>query len=266
MRKFDRWVTKHYTVISRATSLLWAGFAVAGIMVWRWHILWALLAYFVGNIVTALLLARCGDRLRREAIASANQNCDPYPLLEEMRTQLHYSLPPMQMLMTEINYALALEHTGEYQQAYQRLNDINIAHPRISPNVRLVYYSNRADLCFMMGKYEEVITCHEKAVHSLENMKPGKSKETLRSLVESNYGMHHFCKEEYDAALQALEQAKPRHLSDRVSNAFTAARTFLALGEKENAIEKLQFVVENGNQMYVVTVAKDLLAEINGKE
>ena len=266
MRKFDRWVTKHYTVVSRAMSLLWAGFAVAGMMIWQWHILLALLAYFVGTIVTSVLLVRCGDRLRREAIALANQNCDPYPLLEEMRTQLHYSLPPMQMLMTEINYALALEHTGEYQQAYQRLNDINIQHPRISPNVRLVYYSNRADLCFMMGKYEEVITCHEKAVQNLQNMKAGKSKETLRPIVESNDGMYHFCREEYDAALQALEQAKPRHLYDGVSNAWTAARIFLALGETENAREKLQFVVENGNQMYHVTEAKNLLAEIKREE
>lgn len=266
MSKIVRWVTRHYTLVNRMLTLLWVGLAVAGVLIWNWHMLLALLVYLAGTVVSSLLLFNCGERLRREPIAIANQQCDPYPLLVEMRTQLGYSLPPMQMLMTEINYALALGHTGAYEEAYQRLNSINIDHPRISLSVRLVYYSNRADLCFMMGKYEETIRCHENAVQSFQNMKPGKAKEKLRHVVESNYGMYHFCKEAYDEALRAMEGVQPEHLSSRISNALTSARILLAMGEKEKAREQLQFVVDNGNQMYHVTEARNLLAEMNMEE
>jgi FimV-like protein len=43
------------------------------------------------------------------------------------------------------------------------------------------------------------------------------------------------------------------------------AKAYLALGKPEFARENLQFVIENGNKLYAVTEAKELLARLDAE-
>lgn len=266
MRKFDRWATRHYTMLNRVITLLWVALAIVLVRLLDWPLLLALLLYFVGSTVCSVLLVCCGNRLFQEAFRQVNQQCDPELFLREMEASLTYSLPPMRMLINEINYALALMYSGNYTQAYERLNTINISHPRISVNIRTVYYANRLDLCFLMGKYQEVEDLYEKMARAFDNMKPGKAKEMIRHAVEGNTALYHFCRGEYAQALQLREQAQPKDLCSRVCDALCCARLYAAMHERDKAMEQLQFVLEHGNKLNYVTEARALLAEIDMEE
>ena len=214
-----------------------------------------------------LLVITAGTYLLKESLEILNNQCDPYPFLKEMNEQRAYPGNDTVKQLREIDYALALRCVGEYEKAFALLSSINIdKNPGMLPNTKVVYYNNLFDLCALMGKHQEAVIWYEKTMQIFHDMKPGKPKEQLRKAVESNRGTWHFCKSEYDQALQALGQVKVENLNDRIENAMMYARTYLAMGESEKAIKPLTFVAENGNKLFFAEEARQLLEKIHAAE
>lgn len=215
------------------------------------------LAWFIGTRI---------DYLLRRPVAQLHEHCDPYPFIREVETMRTYSLSQTGKQQMDMNLAMGLQMIGEYEKAYALLSGINIDKYRMGPGNRTVYYNNRMDLCAWMGKYQEANIWYEKAVQLFHTLKPGKIKDSLAHVVVSNRTLNYFCNGEYDRVLQELGKANPRSLCDRVENAMLFARTYLALGETENAVKALRFVADNGNKLYFAAEAKALLVKINKEE
>ena len=212
------------------------------------------------------VFAAC-DRLWKKPLEALKTECDPYPFLEEIKEQQSYPGNNATKQIRTINYALALRCIGEYDQAFALLSATNIdKNAGMPPAVKVVYYNNLMDLCMLMGKNQEAIIWYEKTAQIFHDIKPGKQKEKLRNTVESNRATWHFCRGEYELALQALSRVKIEDLNGRIENAMMYAHTYLALGEKERATKPLEFVAENGNKLYFATEAKELLAKMSMEE
>lgn len=265
MEKLRRWTAKHFYVLLIALP---ASLGIVMALIpdeWIWGSLVGILLW-AGMLCILLRIITLRDRYLRKALDAMKHDCDPYPLLQETQEQLTYPGPKSGKQLMQINYALAQREIGEYEKAQALMESINIDKHATIPSVKMVYYNNRMDICALCGRYAEAVIWYEKTAQIFRDLRPGKQKEQLRKAVEENLALYHFCKGEFDHALQVLSQARPQNMNERIENAMMYARTYLAMGEREKAKKPLQFVAENGNKLYFATEAKALLAEINTEE
>ena len=262
MERLDRFMAKHPRVCRLLVTLVWV--AVEFWLLWmEWPTVLTAVLIFVPLLASLLYVNAAGGRLIKKPLQILKAECDPYPFLEEMNVQRTYPGNDATKQIREIDYAMALRCVGECEKAFALLSSINIdKNPGMLPNAKVVYYNNLMDLCVLMGKHPEAVIWYEKTAQIFGDMRPGKLKENLRSTVESNRALYHFCKGEYDRALQALGQAKVESLSDRIENAMMYGRVYLAMGEAEKAVRPLTFVAENGNKLYFAEEARQLLEKI----
>lgn len=265
MEKFRRWAAKYFyaLLILLPVSL---GVVMACIPdEWIWGSLVGMLLWGV-MLCVLLRSATLRDRFLRKAMDALRNCCDPFPILLETQEQMNYPGPKSGKQLNAINHALALREIGQYEKAQALIESINIDKHAVIPAVKLVYYNNRMDICALTGRYAEAVIWYEKTAQIFRDLRPGKQKEQLRHAVEENLALFHYCRGEFELALQVLGQAKPQSMKGRIENAMMFARTYLALGEPEKAKKPLRFVAENGNKLYFATEAKELLAKINMEE
>ena len=82
----------------------------------------------------------------------------------------------------------------------------------------------------------------------------------------SHHAAYHYARQEYAQGLQLLEDFPVRTLRDRVVQSYSLAKFHLALNEKEAARKLLDFVIKNGNKLFVVAEAQELLTKINSED
>ena len=266
MEKLNRWIAKHQTASKIMNIVIWV---IVGVLLlemgWPAWLVYTLIVIL--GALYVIVISAAGDTLIKKPLEILRTQCDPYPFLEEMRQQQSYPANDATKQIRTINYALALRCIGEYEQAFALLSTTNIdKHAGMLPVAKVSYYNNLMDLCALMGRHQEAILWYEKTAQIFHDMKPGKQKEKLRNTVESNRATYHFCKGEWEQALQVLGRAKIENLNDRIENAMMYARVYLALGESEKAVRPLTFVAENGNKLYFATEARKLLASSNTEE
>lgn len=264
MQKFARWVAKNQKSVRSAVVFIWCGcgtyvFLNMGLSPWIVIPLVLILQFFYGMVISTAPMY-----LQQIALKKLQEECDPYPYLQEIREQRSYPNNVTVSQLLVINEAMALRNIGEYGQAFTLLSNTNIDKSAGTASAtKVVYYNNLTDLCALMGKFQEANIWYTKTSQIFSDMRPGKQKEQLRSTVEDNRALHHFCNGEYDLALDVLGQAKLENLSGRVENAMLYARTYLAMGQPEKAVKPLEFVAERGNKLYFATEARELLAKID---
>lgn len=267
MKKVARWVAEHQKGLKIAATFLWWGCGLYVFLSTDIPASVALLLVLVLHTFYNTFISASSDYLQQEALKPLYNECDPYPFLEEMKTQQTYHGSEVTKQGRVIHYALALRNVGAYEQAYMQLCGINIdKYAGMVATNKAVYYNNLMDLCFLMGKHQEANIWYGKATQIFHDLKSGKQKERLRRSVEDNRALYHFCNGEYELTLQVLSKTQPKDLRDRVENAMMYARTYLAMGEPEKARKPLQFVAEKGNKLYFATEAKGLLANIKMEE
>lgn len=265
MEKLDRFMAKHPRFCCFVVILFYVAMFCWWYVIDRPTLLVPVLLFLL--VYGIWFVSAACDRLCKKPLKILKNVCDPHPFLEEMDEQRTYPANEAGKQIQTINYAMALRCTGEYEKAFAMLSSINIdKHAVMLPAIKVVYYNNLTDLCQLMGKHQEAVIWYEKTLQIWNDLKPGEQKEKLRNAVESSQAAMHFCKGEYDQALQVLSTAKIENLSDRIENAMMYARVYLVMGETEKAVKPLTFVAENGNKLYFATEAKALLAKINMEE
>lgn len=261
MEKLNRFTARHQGSCRIIMVILW--------------ILWALLVMDLGfpKVLTYILMAVgifvfsiaisiSGDRLLKKPLEILNQQCDPYPLLQETTEQLGYRGTEAVKQVRNINYAMALRHIGEYSRAEMLLRSINIDKYALAPITKVVYYNNLMDICVLTGNLQEARIWYEKTVRIFSDIKDGKQKKALARTVAQNRAWYCFAGGEYEQALQTMEMNRPENLLQQIEAAMLCGCIYLEMGRRDQAEQALQFAAHNGNKLYAAQKARNMLEEM----
>ena len=268
MEKLNRWIAKHAMVVYAVSAVL--AFVAAMVAIDRWYGPWALLIYlllFGWIFLSSRFILNRGGALLKAPLDMLMHRCDPYPYLEEAREQMDYAGNWNMKLSRIITLALALCEVGEYEQMGQLLLSVSpemVA--KAHPANQAIYYSLLCNGYARQKKTAEMEMRHNQFLEAYQSVHNKKHKVWLEPRVISHYASYHFARQEYSQALQFLEKFPDQGLRDRVVRAYSLARIYATINETEKAMEQLEFVINNGNQLYIVTEAKALLAKIKMEE
>jgi tetratricopeptide (TPR) repeat protein len=199
-------------------------------------------------------------RLQKNPLQILNNDCDPYPFLQETTEQLTYKTTGVMEQTIKINHAAALREVGRYQDALDLLNSINIdRYSGTVPVHRFVYYHNLTDILSLVGNYSEAEVWYQKAVQIYQDMPENKLKQNLRPLVEAMAADAWFRRGEYEKAIECSKALYPTEPCNQINQAMLIARCYIALGQPEEARKPLEFVVAKGNRLHAVAQARAML-------
>lgn len=210
-----------------------------------------------------LFVNTIADKLMKQPLEILEQQCDPYPFLEEMELQQSRCKDNFQGQLTRINYAMALVQTGQNEKAVEVLESINIDRfPSISPFVKFVYYNNLCDVMTRLERFSEANIWYEKSRMIYQDLPDNKMKRSMDRTAKMNEIEHLYREGDYQLALRKLSWLPcntPRSVMD---GALLAARCNFALGEYDKAREKLEYVVANANRLASARDASELLEKL----
>lgn len=258
MEKLTRWIATHRivvyiisVVILVAWNLFNASFSEMGIISF-------LIIFFA-----ILLPDLCTNKIINRAIAKLNNECDPYPLLEESEFFLARKNKKMWEHAHLTNKYCALREMGRYREVYDGLSEMATKKYRgVSPIGTYVFYNNFVDICILLGKQEEEAELYAKMQGYFEKIKPQKQREQMRNFSRMREAAHLYCQGAYEDALKVLEQFQPQSLRNEISMHKLFGEIYLKQNDVEKARYHLQIVAEQGNRLYEVEEAKALLANI----
>lgn len=268
MEKINRWVAKHVWLVYVAAMVLWIlticrlANGLDGAV---------LLILYILTIAWILLCAQWiftrSNALLKKPLEILQNECDPYPFLEEVKHQRAFSGNQNMKLTYIFNEVLALREVGEFEQAHRLLlaipdKDVSNA----APMVQAMYFSHRLYRGARLKNLAEVEVCYRKLLDACNRTTRKTQKQYVDSLIAFARVIYHLARQEFDQSLQYLQMIPQNTLRDRVVVAWNYAAIHLGKGAKEAAKEKLEFVMNNGNKLYIVTEAKALLAKINMEE
>jgi len=214
-------------------------------------------------LATICYVDSCSVKLLNAAIRVLNEQCDPYPLLQESKRQLASAKTGMLKQQLLINYYAAKVSLGEYQAVYEGLSAIHVdKYPGFSPSAKFVYYNNLSSVCDDLKLTDQAEIWYQKSLQLYQDLKSSKQKEQLRESMEEAKIQSLIRKQEYIQALQLLNTFSASTLYKKVHASFSASQIYLAQGMPEKAREHLQYVITHGNKLHVVTLAKELYQSI----
>lgn len=260
MTKFYHWVAKHKLLAFVLLSV--AMCAVYSLFFYWWSMpLWAILLFdgFL-LLVNYAFVSSCPLKLVQKALLELNNNCDPYPLLEETEKLLSYKNAKTAEQNLLIDRCVALRDAGEYQKVYDTLSAINIdKYAGTLPAVKYVYYNNLMDVCQLLEKTEQAELLYAKATMLYGDIKNKKQRKALEPTALCAQASDCFRRQDYARTVQILSEMKPANAKMDVDNTLLCAKAYLKLGEPERAKAKLLYVIGRGNKLYCVTEARRLL-------
>ena len=263
MEKLNRFVAKHSIAVYAVVTVVWL-FAMVALQEWI-PLLLVYLVMFFGIWVIARWVNGRGNALLQKPLQVVLHQCDPYPYLAQR--QRDYSGVPFLKLMQLINESSALNLVGECRQAYHMLASVDpkILH-RVNAYMKAYYYYSLSSLAITVEDQATVELWHSKMLEAISKIRNAKAKR-YAAVLERNAAVRiHFVRGEYDLALQVRQTWNETSLYGKVGEAYDYGKIYMAQGELALAKEKMEFVVQNGNRLHLVTVAKEKLAEIDTME
>ena len=186
--------------------------------------------------------------------------CDPYPLLEETEYMISKAKKGLPYFQVTINYSIALMATGQYKKALSVLQGLDFTKiPTLPHHNMFVYYNNLRTACAANKQWEQMGIYQSKAEASYACIKKQAFKKKLSDPI-SHYQISQYIQEKkYDEAEEALSAFIPKRGREAVMTAMTRTGIHIGRGETEQAKEQLRYIIENGNKLYVVTEARQIL-------
>lgn len=264
MKSFYRWLSEHTGLCKLLLLLVLTAFTLYGATFEYVSFLTIYLIDLLIWFVFGRFLAAIPAKLLAEPMELMDQQCDPYPFLEECGRQLEGSRPGPQQQLIQINQATGLRLIGENYKVAGILEDIHIDRfPGCTPYVKYVYYNNLADVLFALERTSEALIWHKKAMQIYGDLPPVQAEKFYGQSMLLGQAQALYHQGEYTDALKKVTWMKcetPRHL---LNAALLAARCHIALEEPEKAREKLQYVIEHGNKLCYTREAEALLDTLN---
>ena len=262
MEKFNRFVAKHFwaVYVSLILALVALYFAM---LFWDGMPGVLYLDLLVAVVIVAWLCVRSGTVLLHKAYKELEDHCDPEPYFKETSQQLSYPGNWIMKLTRIVNATTALLELGEYTQAYDMMVKIRSDIDRcMRADVQTVYYNNMAACCTALKEWPEAEIWYRKMLESFQKIKFEKIRAKYKNAINLHSVNAYYRNQDYMKAMQMLDSIQPQTLRLRVHLAAHYGNIYLALGETAKAREALTFVVENGNKLYVVQEARQMLAEM----
>ena len=246
-------VAQILTCIVYFILLFGAGFLFDGVLYWCVGVFLLVIHWRLGNIPF-----RAVGMLWKQPMQKMEEECDPYPLLEEMTTELNYHIPKQAKINLHINYAASLMFVGDKQKALDYLSSISIEEYR-DPLAKIHYYNNLSTILDDLGDYTSASAYYQKAIQLYDTVKNPRVRAAADSVI-SGLKIDELHRQGKDVEAMALLDARSaKSLFGTVVNAFTYAQYALAVEDYVTARGKLRFVIENGNRLYIVKEANVLL-------
>lgn len=263
MKSVGRWMTKNRRKVRLLNWLQCFGVciickSILGCPLWATTLI-ALVLVFVEGIFVTLCIAK----MFAEPEKALKEKCDPYPYLHEMEEQLGYNYKGEGLQLVQMDYCVALRHIGQYQKAWEILRGIHIdKYPGMYVSSKIIYYNNLADILTLMEKYGEAEIWHKKALQLYQDLPENRRKRKMAVMVDISIAESWYRQGEYKQARECLQKIPHKDMKSRVDASLFYARCCTALEEIQEAREHLKFVIDNGNRLYVVEEAKELLAKL----
>lgn len=260
MEKLNRFFAKNYYAVYIVCSIL--SFVVY-VLLWQTVGLLALLIACALIYLSAAWLASRSGRLLKNPGQILENQCDPYPYLEEVQRQRDYSGPWTLKYNRTMLEAAALVLVGQPEQAYQMLTPMQekVFKSRFTA-LQLVYSGTMVSVCRALDRVYEVENWQAKYMELLPKLKNKRLKQVYTDGLPMALALYHTFRKEHELSQQHLQQFTPKSMYDRVHVAVVSAENNIAMGETEKAKEALRFVVENGNKLHVVILARQMLEEL----
>lgn len=264
MKSFYRWIAEHAGLCRTLLFFILAGFTIYACTLPYVNFLTIYLMdlavwFFVGR-----LIAISPAKLLQDPQKALEQDCDPYPLLEETGSQLSRKFDGTQRHLLEMDHAVALIEIGEYHKAAQMLENINIdKFPSTSPYLKFAYYLNLSAAEALTGQPEESRIWQRKSRQIFQDLPQTKGKLVLTPSFDMMEAEGLYRDGNPEDALRKVTWIQLPHPKMVVSAAMLAAKCHIALEEPEKAREKLNYVIEHGNKLHIVREAEALLQTLS---
>lgn len=260
MDSFCRWVAGHVKAARTVLSVLLGALIAMFILFFDLPYPLAFVLVLVFSYLIVAWLSTCGGRFQKRALVQMTQQCDPYPFLHELQTQLSYGYTPGYEASMRLNLATALHNTGATGVALDVMKQIPIEKKGLARAItKALYYNNLATYLGELGDAAGA----EEAYRKFRAVADGKAKKVLAKyyphLTTMAEAGQMFRRGEFAAALENCRSVPLKSPYDRVENALFRARCSIGLGDLDAAREDLCFVIENGNKLAAVDKARELL-------
>ncbi|MCL2695710.1 MAG: hypothetical protein FWE69_05235 [Clostridiales bacterium] len=265
----NRWFFRHKTFFRISWNISgWTLVALLFMLYSPWWLLGGLLVLFLSSMFNQ----SCRGMEMNEAVKKLNDECDPDPMqkiIEEQIVDKRVRPGGTYMTLLQVNKACTLAVTGQREENLRLLREINIdAKAGILPVVKYTYYNNLASAYMDVDDFRPVEYLLEKSEQLFSCLsaktKAQKGRLYAYNLTLASYKLY---LREFDEAAALADSIDETDACKRliVAKHMLKAEILIAQEKTDEAIPHLQYVVENGNKLFVVTEAKELLSAINEK-
>lgn len=224
------------------------------------------LSYILYTIILALLMIifRIAVDIipsipARKAIKELDENCDPYPLEAVYSRYINCTKKENLRLLYYIDLSVAYSGLGKYNEALNLLLSYNPEFvEKQHPRIKHLYYHNITSMYLNLKDAE-------KAEYYLN-----KTKQIRNTIKRIDYDMSvlhqaDLCllKGDYKSCLELLNSYVIKSKRISVNMAHSAAQALIGLGNTDEAKAQLNYVIANGNKLYVVKEAEKLLDSLS---
>ncbi len=264
MDSFCRWVASHHKPVRTVLSVL-LGLGIATLILrFDFPYLLAFLLIIPCSVLLVTALVSCGGRFLNRALRIMMDQCDPYPFLHELQTQLSYGYAPGYELTLRLNLATALYNTGSAQVALNVMKLIPIEKTgRATSLIKAMYYNNLTTFSSQMGDNAGAEDAYEKFLELANGMAKKALEKHYPQLMPLAEAGHLYRMGEYAAALEKCRSVPLNTAYDRVSNACFRARCAIALEDQDTARRELNYVIAHGNKLAMVQDAWAMLKKLD---
>lgn len=205
----------------------------------------------------------CLMQLIKAAQKTLWDQCDPYPLLNEIEVQMTYKNSEHFKQLLLIEYSLVLQVIGEYNKAMEKLESVNIEnYAKKSPSSRSQYFGRLASIHLCLNDIEKAELNINRSIEILNGEKNKKLKSMSLMLIQYKVAELSYLKKDFDKSIEILNSIVERAKINFLHKAFLYAKNYIEQNKIDEAKVELQFVIQNVNKLIYVQIAKDLLAKI----
>lgn len=259
-----RWCAKHGRLVMflwsmPISAIFWTLFLYIEAPIWMPALFTLFMAFTSWGFVNS-----CARQLLLRAEKPLMEQCDPYPLLKETEDQMSYNRSKTYAQILLINYCCALRNIGEYNKVLEKMESINIdKYAGAMPITKVVYYNNLADIYLCLNEIEKAEIWQNKSIQIQHDLKNNKLMHKFSATVQLNVAEIAYHKKDFDKAIEILDNTAETNMRDAVYKALLFAKIYIAQNKIEEAKTKLQFVIEEGNKLIDVQIAKELLINLS---
>lgn len=262
-----RWFLRHKIIfILLFNSLVWAFFLFVNTEFKIQYIWWYVYGFW-------MLFASIGylnsftSKETDKAILYLDRDCNPQAFLDFIEDQLSYSKSKIYIQQLMINKSVCLLCLGKIDESFKILKDINIdRYASTIPEIKILYYNNLCAVYISKKDYVIANVWLDKATQMFSSQKINKKlKKSLNTSIEYNRNNLNL----YNGKLDYIEEyfIEARKNADKrrmvIGANFTLGELYALQGRFEEAKASFQYVIDNGNLLYIVVEAKEHVEKLS---